>query len=74
MMTHETKILIEKARALPAEERIEIAEAIMASLNEPDPAHDEAWLAEARDRLAAYRGGELRARDFDDVLAKYTKS
>jgi putative addiction module component (TIGR02574 family) len=73
-MTHETKILIEKARALPAEERIEIAEAIMASLDETDSALDQAWLAEARDRLAAYRRGELRARDFDDVMAKYAKS
>ena len=73
-MTHETKILIEKARTLSAEERIEIAEAIMTSLDEPDPAHDLAWLAEARDRLEAYHRGELRARDFDDVMAKYTKS
>ena len=73
-MTHETKILIEKARALPAEERIEIAEAIMASLDGPDPALDQAWLEEARNRLEAYRRGELRTRDFDDVMAKYVRS
>ncbi len=73
-MTHETKILIEKARALPTEERIEVAEAILASLDEPDPARDQLWLEEARDRLSAYRRGDLRARNFDDVLAKYAKS
>lgn len=46
----------------------------MASLDEPDAADDQAWFAAARDRLSAYRRGELRARDFDDVIAKYTKS
>ncbi len=69
-MTDKAKILIAEARNLSPEERIEIAEAMMASLDPPD-ADDRAWLAEAKDRLAAYRQGELGARDFDDVLAKY---
>lgn len=73
-MTNEARVLIDKARALSVDERIEVAEAIMASLDEQDAAHEEAWLQEARDRLAAYRRGELRARNFDDVLSKYTKS
>jgi len=33
---------------------------------------DELWTAEAKDRLAAYRRGELAARDLSDILAKYS--
>lgn len=72
-MTDKAKILIAEARKLSAEERIEVADAIVASLDAPDPAHDQAWLEEAKNRLAAYRRGDIAARDFDDVLRKYVK-
>lgn len=72
-MTERAKILIDEARKLSAEERIEIADAMMASLDDPDPGHDQVWLAEAKDRLAAYRRGEIATRDFDEVLAKYSR-
>jgi putative addiction module component (TIGR02574 family) len=74
-MTERANILIAEARKLSADERIAIAEAMMASLEgtHSDAELDAAWLAEAKDRLAAYRRGEIEARDFDDVMAKYDR-
>jgi len=71
-MTERAKVLIDQARKLSSEERLEIADALLTSLAQPDADLDEAWLAEARDRLEAYRRGEIEARDFDEVIAKYT--
>ena len=72
-MTDKAEILIAEARKLSPDERIEVAEAILASLDLPGTERDLAWLHEAKDRLAAYKRGELTARDFDHVLAKYGK-
>jgi len=41
------------------------------SLDRADPAVDQLWAREAADRLAAYRRGEVAARELDDVVAKY---
>lgn len=61
--------LLEEARKLTPDERIELAEAILASI-EPDPELDRQWAEEARDRYEAYKRGELPARDFDEVIAE----
>jgi len=37
-----------------------------------DSRFKELWTEEAKDRLAAYRRGELAARDLSDILAKYS--
>ena len=41
------------------------------TLDRADPEIDRLWALEATDRVAAYRRGELAAKDLSDVVAKY---
>jgi putative addiction module component (TIGR02574 family) len=70
-MSNEPKTLIERARALPPEDRIALVEDVLDSLDRADPGIDQLWAREATDRVAAYRRGELAAKDLSDVVAKY---
>jgi putative addiction module component (TIGR02574 family) len=71
MMSEATKKLgIEAAKLLP-EERMELVDEILASLDQPDERIDRLWAKEAEDRLVAYRRGEIKAVDLEEVLAKY---
>ena len=70
-MTDAAKKLSAQARKLPADERIELVDEILASLDESDPAMDRLWAREAEERLAAYRRGEIKALALEEVLAKY---
>jgi putative addiction module component (TIGR02574 family) len=70
-MTETAKKLSAQARKLPASERIELVDSILASLDEPDPAIDQLWIKEAEERLAAYRRGEIKAVSLEEALAKY---
>ena len=70
-MSNETKRLIEQARALPPQDRIALVEDVLDSLDRSDPDIDQLWAREASDRLAAYRRGELAAKDLADIIAKY---
>ncbi|MGC2518331.1 MAG: addiction module protein [Burkholderiales bacterium] len=70
-MTEAAKTLSDQARRLSPAERVELVDDILASLDEPDPNIDRLWAAEAEDRLAAYRRGEIKAIPLQEVLAKY---
>ena len=70
-MNEKTKALGEQARALTPQERIALVEDVLDSLDRPDPDIDRLWAAEARQRLAAYRRGELAATDLSEIVAKY---
>jgi putative addiction module component (TIGR02574 family) len=70
-MNEKAKALGEQARALTPQERIALVEDVLDSLDRPDPDIDRLWAAEARERLAAYRRGELPATDISDIVAKY---
>ena len=65
------KTLIEQARSLPPQDRIALVEDVLDSLDRADPAIDQMWAREASERLAAYRRGELVAKDLNDIVAKY---
>lgn len=62
-------LLANEALKLPAWERAQIIDALWRIL---DPAEqvliDEAWVAESRDRLAAFRQGKLEALDGEAAL------
>ena len=60
-----------QAAMLPPEERLEVAERILDSADEPDATLDALWATEANDRLATYRCGEIKAMALSDVIAKY---
>jgi putative addiction module component (TIGR02574 family) len=70
-MSNEAKSLIERARALPPEDRIALVEDVLDSLDHADPEVDRLWAREAADRMAAYRRGELAAKELSDIVAKY---
>lgn len=70
-MSNGAKTLIEQARALPPEDRIALVEDVLDSLDRADPDIDRLWTREATDRMAAYRRGEVAAKDLSEVVAKY---
>lgn len=72
-MSNDAKTLIGRARALPPADRIALVEDVLDSLDQTDPDIDRHWSREATDRLAAYRRGELAAKDLNDIVAKYLK-
>lgn len=73
-MNASVKTLEIEARKLTIDDRFELVEHILASIDATDPAIDEAWAAEAKDRLAAWRTGAMPSRQATDVFAKYIKS
>jgi putative addiction module component (TIGR02574 family) len=72
-MNNKAKALIERARGLSPEDRIALVEDVLDSLDLADPEIDRLWAREASDRLAAYRRGELAAKDLDAIVAKYRR-
>lgn len=73
-MTTIAETLSAQAAKLPPEERMELVERILDSLDEPDAALDALWAKEATDRLAAYQRGEVKAVALSEVIAKYQVS
>jgi putative addiction module component (TIGR02574 family) len=65
----DSAILAKEALQLTPFEKAQIIDALWQSL---DPAEqesvDRAWLAESRDRLQAFRAGELKALDGEEAL------
>ena len=70
-MNTKTKALSEQARRLSPEERIELIEDLLSSLDPIDPEIDRLWAEEARDRLAAFLSGEMKARTLQEIVQKY---
>jgi putative addiction module component (TIGR02574 family) len=72
-MSNEAKSLIEQARALSPEDRIALVEDVLDSLDRADPDIDRLWAREASGRVAAWRRGELAAKDLGAIVAKYRR-
>ena len=70
-MNSTSQAIIEQAKQLSALEKIEVVDALLASVDKPDAEVDKQWANEAEDRLAAYHLGEVKALDLNQVLAKY---
>ena len=63
--------LLSEAMSLDIEEREELAEELLLSLDEPNRAAlDATWLEECRARYAAYERGEVKASPVDQVIAQ----
>ena len=67
---HGTKDIIQKAAALPVEERIAIVDSLLQTLNPPNPEIDRAWVRIAQRRLADLRAGRVQPVPGDQVFAK----
>jgi putative addiction module component (TIGR02574 family) len=70
-MSDLTKALGAQVRELSPSDRIALVEDVLDSLDRSDSRLDDLWTTEAKDRLAAYRRGELTAKDINDIIAKY---
>jgi putative addiction module component (TIGR02574 family) len=73
MMNAKVKALSEQARKLTPEERIALIEDLQRSLHPTDPEIDRLWAEEAKDRLEAYRRGEIDAIPLEEVIANIQK-
>jgi putative addiction module component (TIGR02574 family) len=73
-MTDKSKVVLEEALKLTANERAEVAEQLLASLDE---AHDsdveKAWQEEIQRRLQQVERGEVELMDSDTVMAELRK-
>lgn len=70
-MPSTAQTLSEQALLLPVEERLALVDRLLDTLDEPDPALDALWAAQAQARLEAYRRGDVQAVALSDVVAKY---
>jgi len=68
-MQQSSTTVLSQALELPAEERAALVDELIQSLEEGEPDIAAVWVAEARDRLAAYRSGTLDAVDADGDAA-----
>jgi putative addiction module component (TIGR02574 family) len=60
--------LLEQVRALDPEARLKLVDAVLLSLDRPDPVFDRIWLDEAQRRLAAYRAGKAQGVPAEDIF------
>ncbi len=65
-----TKAIMSKALHLKPAEKSIIIEALLKSLDVPDPKIDKIWATEAEKRLKAYKAGKIKAVSLDEVFGK----
>lgn len=63
-----TKRLIDEISDLPVDQRVEIADQILQTLNAPDPEVEEAWIHEVEARLEEYRQGKVKLIPAEEVF------
>lgn len=63
--------LAQQAIELRPTERIKLVEAILYSLDKPNPEIEKSWVAESEARYEAYKRGELEATDWSEIKKKY---
>lgn len=62
--------VISKALHLKPAERFVVIEALIKSLDNPDPAIEKAWAVEVEKRLKAYKSGRAKTVSFEDMFEK----
>jgi len=60
--------LIEKALELKPQDKIVLIEALVTSLDKPDPEISKKWIQEAEARLKAYRAGKTKGIPAEEVF------
>jgi putative addiction module component (TIGR02574 family) len=73
-MGNSAKSIIDQALDLSPIERLQVAEQLLCSLDQPDPSIDQFWAEECESRRDAYNRGELTASDAMDVIRRYKKT
>ena len=68
-MSHRGTEILREALSLPPDDRAEIAERLLSSLDPPDRQNlDDLWASEAEDRLDAYERGEIKTIDAKQIF------
>ncbi|NIA05494.1 MAG: addiction module protein [Proteobacteria bacterium] len=65
--------LAKKAIGLQPVERIKLVEAILYSLDKPNPEIEQSWVRESEARYEAYKRGELAATDWEEIKKRYER-
>jgi putative addiction module component (TIGR02574 family) len=65
-----SKEILQQALKLKPNERANIVEGLLRSLDEPDSTLDDIWAEEAEKRLKAYRAGNLVGIDSDNIFSE----
>jgi len=65
-----TKTIISKALHLKPAEKSILIEALLKSLDVPDPKIEKIWAAEAEKRLNAYKAGKIKTVSFEDMFIR----
>jgi putative addiction module component (TIGR02574 family) len=68
-MSNLVEELSRKARSLPPEERVRLAEELLATIQQVDPAVEAAWDEELRQRLTEIESGTAKLVPADEVFA-----
>ena len=64
---------MKKPIVLDPRERIRLVEAILYSLDKPDPEIEKSWIAESEARYDAFNRGELEVEDWDEIRKRYER-
>ncbi len=72
-MSNLSRAILDEALSLPDQDRIKLLEALLQSLDKPDPTIDSLIAEEATSRLEAYRSGQLNTVSLEKVLGKYAQ-
>lgn len=67
----QAEAVLSQALGLPAIDRANLVDRLLASLDLPSPVVDETWRREIEARLDAHKSGRMDAVPLDAVLAKY---
>lgn len=67
-MSARTTEILNEVMSMPPEERAELIESILSSLEPRDPKLLELWAAEAEDRVAAFERNEIEVVSADSVF------
>jgi len=70
VITSPTKTIISKALHLKPAEKSIVIEALLKSLDVPDPKIEKIWAAEAEKRLKAYKAGKIKTVSFEDMFIR----
>lgn len=66
-----TQELYQQLSQLLPQEKLQLAEMLIADLDQPDSQIDSAWRKEAETRFQAYRSGKLNTVSYDEVMRKF---
>lgn len=63
--------IYEKAKLLAPIDRLQLVDAILESLDKPNPEIEKFWVKESDARYEAFRRGELKATEWEEIKNKF---